>query len=85
MKNQQKYKKLVVLPLFQLNEFFTRPFLVGLKGPCSEKAPWPTEEQPGPSRSKTNQNISDQFKNVLKIVGDNFHYLLKTLLLVIQD
>lgn len=44
----------MVTPLFQLNSFVTRfPPPLGLNGPCSEKAPAPTEEQPGPAeRSK---------------------------------
>jgi hypothetical protein len=31
--------------------------VVGLKGPCSTKAPTPTEEQPGPTRGKKLQYI----------------------------
>jgi len=46
----------VGLPLFQLNSFFRRPFSLGLKGPCSTKAPAPTEEQPGPSKPQKHLN-----------------------------
>jgi len=36
------------LPLFQLYSFITSICPLGLKGPFSENAPTPTEEQPGP-------------------------------------
>lgn len=41
----QKKKK---VPLFQLYSFLIRNSPFGLKGPFSENAPTPREEQPGP-------------------------------------
>jgi len=37
------------VPLFQLYSFLINTFPFGLKGPFSENAPTPTEEQPGPT------------------------------------
>lgn len=41
-----------IVPLFQLYSFLTRPPPFTLKGPCSMKAPYPKEEQPGPTLGK---------------------------------
>lgn len=38
-------------PLFQLCSFLTSPFPLGLKGPFSENAPTPKDEQPGPANN----------------------------------
>jgi hypothetical protein len=39
----------IYLPLFQLYWFLTSTSPLGLKGPFSENAPTPKEEQPGPA------------------------------------
>lgn len=38
-----------LVPVFQLCSFLTRSSPSGLKGPFSENAPTPREEQPGPT------------------------------------
>lgn len=40
-----------VVPLFQLYSFLIRNSPFGLKGPFSENAPTPREEQPGPEQN----------------------------------
>lgn len=42
------------LPLFQLYSFRSRTCPFGLKGPFSENAPTPIEEQPGPTTKNMN-------------------------------
>ena len=42
----------IYLPLFQLYWFLTSTSPLGLKGPFSENAPTPKEEQPGPANKK---------------------------------
>jgi hypothetical protein len=44
--------KSIYEPVFQLNWFLTKASPLGLKGPFSENAPTPREEQPGPSKQK---------------------------------
>lgn len=53
--------------MFQLYGFFIRVAPpVGLKGPCSTKAPSPTDEQPGPTKEE-----DDQVRNTLKTQRNN--------------
>ena len=53
------------VPLLQLYSFLIRTFPCGLKGPFSENAPTPTEEQPGPTPKKhTNFFIRKNQKKV---------------------
>lgn len=46
-----------MLPLFQLYSFLSNVSPLGLKGPCSQKAPAPIDEQPGPTNPR-NYNLS---------------------------
>ncbi|KAK3028559.1 hypothetical protein RJ639_039081 [Escallonia herrerae] len=39
----------------KLYSFLTKTLPLGLKGPCSTKAPAPTDEQPGPARYQKHQ------------------------------
>ena len=66
-------RKDVERPLFQLYSFLTRLSPLGLRGPCSTKAPAPIDEQPGPTcRQKgkvifIHQKTSKLFHNFHKL------------------
>jgi hypothetical protein len=47
-------------PLFQLYSFLNSTCPLGLKGPFSEKAPTPSDEQPGPARPMESQKGSEE-------------------------
>ena len=51
-------------PLFQLYSFLTSALPLGLNGPFSEKAPTPTDEQPGPTFTCMGINIISLQKNL---------------------
>jgi len=58
------------VPLFQLCSFLTRTSPLGLKGPFSENAPTPREEQPGPVQNKNklaHLKVQGIFKSIFEL------------------